>query len=62
MWGLASAVILEVSVPTVLFETPLYPPGTGWPSFTPGHWVTFASPITARWAAVEEFETATRED
>jgi hypothetical protein len=33
---------------TVSFETPpswrarspyLYPPGTGWPSFTPGHWV-----------------------
>jgi hypothetical protein len=35
---------------TVSFETPptwrasfsyLYPPGTGWPSYTPGHWVPF---------------------
>jgi hypothetical protein len=26
----------------------LYPPGTGWPSYTPGHWVPFSSPITTR--------------
>jgi hypothetical protein len=26
----------------------LYPPGTGWPSYTPGHWVPFQSPLTAR--------------
>jgi hypothetical protein len=35
------------------FETPaiwrtkspcLYPPGTGWPSYTPRHWVPFSSP------------------
>jgi hypothetical protein len=41
---------------TVLtFETPptwrarsryLYPPGTGWPSYTPRHWVYFLSPMT----------------
>jgi hypothetical protein len=24
----------------------LYPPGTGWPSYTPGHWVPFMSPLT----------------
>jgi hypothetical protein len=24
----------------------LYPPGTGWPSYTPTHWVTFSSPPT----------------
>jgi hypothetical protein len=36
------------------FETPpnwrarspyLYPPGTGWPSYTPGHWVPFRRPL-----------------
>jgi hypothetical protein len=26
----------------------LYPPGTGWPSYTPGHWVPFLSPLTTR--------------
>jgi hypothetical protein len=40
---------------TVRFETPptwmarspyLYPPGTGWPSYTPRHWVLFLSPPT----------------
>jgi hypothetical protein len=49
---------------TVSFETPptwrtrfpyLYPPGTGWPSYTPGHWVPFMSPLTTRMAAVEVF-------
>jgi hypothetical protein len=24
----------------------LYPPGTGWPSYTPGHWVPFKSSLT----------------
>jgi hypothetical protein len=24
----------------------LYPPGTGWPSYTPRHWVPFSSPPT----------------
>jgi hypothetical protein len=41
----------------VSFETPptwrvrfpyLYPPGTGWPSYNPGHWVPFLSPLTTR--------------
>jgi hypothetical protein len=39
------------------FETPLtwrarspylYPPGTGWPGYTPRHWVPFSSPPTTR--------------
>jgi hypothetical protein len=43
------------------FETPptwrarspyLYPPGTGWPSYTPRHWVTFSSPSTTRGTTV----------
>jgi hypothetical protein len=42
---------------TVSSETPptwrarfpyVYPPGTGWPSYTPGHWVPFLSPLTTR--------------
>jgi hypothetical protein len=53
------------------FETPptwrarfpyLYPPGTGWPSDTPRHWVPFSSPRTTRRATVEVFDPAsTRE-
>jgi hypothetical protein len=31
----------------------LYPPGTGWPRYTPGHWVPFPSPLTTRRATVE---------
>jgi hypothetical protein len=26
----------------------LYPPGTGWPSYMPGHWVPFLSPLMTR--------------
>jgi hypothetical protein len=53
------------------FETPptwravspyLYPPGTGWPSYTPRHWVTFSSPLTTRRATVEVFEPASTRD
>jgi hypothetical protein len=43
---------LEVQV------TYLYPPGTGWPSYTPRHWVLFPSPPTTRRATVEVFEPA----
>jgi hypothetical protein len=48
----------------VSFETPstwrarspyLYPPGTGWPSYTPGHWVSFMSPLKTLRATVEVF-------
>jgi hypothetical protein len=47
------------------FETPptwrarspyLYPPGIGWPSFTPRYWVPFSSPPTTRRDTVEVFE------
>jgi hypothetical protein len=30
----------------------LYPPGTGWPSYTPGHWVPFTSSLTTLRATV----------
>jgi hypothetical protein len=66
---LASAVILgseSEGLMTIFyclkFETPktwrarspyLYPPGTGWPSYTPRHWVPFSSPPTTRRATAE---------
>jgi hypothetical protein len=31
------------------------PPGTGWPGYTPGHWVPFTSSLTSRRATVEVF-------
>jgi hypothetical protein len=34
----------------------LYPPVTGWPSYTPRHWVPFWSPPTTRRATVEVFD------
>jgi hypothetical protein len=36
----------------------LYPPGTGWPSYTPRQWVPFLSSPTTRRATVEVFEPA----
>jgi hypothetical protein len=33
----------------------LYPPGTGWPSYTPRHWVPFTSPSTTCRAKLEVF-------
>jgi hypothetical protein len=40
--------ILETP-PTWKARSPyLYPPGTGWPSYTPGHWVPFPSSLTTR--------------
>jgi hypothetical protein len=53
------------------FETPptwraessyLYPPGRGWPSYTPKHLVPFSSPPTIRSATVEVFETASTQE
>jgi hypothetical protein len=47
------------TVPTWRARSPyLYPPGTGWPSYTPMHWVPFSSPPTTRRATVEAFEPA----
>jgi hypothetical protein len=40
----------------------LYPPGTGWPSYTPGHWVPFPSPLTTRKATVVVFYPASTRD
>jgi hypothetical protein len=51
----------------IRFETPptwrarspyLYPPGTGWPSYTPKHFVHFSSPPTTRRATVEALDPA----
>jgi hypothetical protein len=36
----------------------LYPPGTGWPSYTPRHWVPFSSPPTTHRATLEVFNPA----
>jgi hypothetical protein len=45
------------ALPTWRSRSPyLYPPGTGWPSYTPRHWVPFSSPLTTRRATVEVFE------
>jgi hypothetical protein len=33
-------------------------PGTGWPSYTPRHWVPFLPPLTTRRATVEVFDSA----
>jgi hypothetical protein len=41
----------------------LYPPGTGWPGYSPRHWVPFSSPSATRRATVEKFEpTSTRDN
>jgi hypothetical protein len=40
----------------------LYPLGTGWPKYTPGHWVSFPSPLTTRRAKVEVFYPASTRD
>jgi hypothetical protein len=51
--------ILE-TLPTWRTTSPyLYPPGTGWTSYTPRHWVLFSSLPTTRRATVEVFEPAT---
>jgi hypothetical protein len=46
--------------PTLRARSPyLYPPRTGWPSYTPRHWVPFPSPTTTRGGnMVEVFEPA----
>jgi hypothetical protein len=50
--------ILETS-PTWRARSPyLYPPGTGWPRYTPGYWVPFPFPLMTRRAAVEVFYPA----
>jgi hypothetical protein len=43
-------------------STYLYPPGTGWPGYTPRHWVPFPSPPTTLRATVEEFDPASTRD
>jgi hypothetical protein len=36
----------------------LYPPGTGWAGYIPGHWVSFSSPHTTGRTTVEVFDPA----
>jgi hypothetical protein len=54
-----------------IFETPptwrarypdVYPPGTGWSSYIPRHWVPFSSPPTTRRATVEVFDPTSTGD
>jgi hypothetical protein len=39
----------------------VYPPGTGWPSYIPRHWVPISSPPTTRRDTMEVFEPTSRE-
>jgi hypothetical protein len=61
---LASAVprahdhILGSQIPCRSTSPCLYPPGTGWPGYTPRHWVPFTSPPTTSRATVEVFDPA----
>jgi hypothetical protein len=43
---------LRFETPSTWRATSPYPPGTGWPSYTPRHWVPFSSPPTTRRATV----------
>jgi hypothetical protein len=58
----SSPVGLMATYYSLRFETPstwwvrspyLYPPGTGWPSYRPRHWVLFSLPPTTRMATVD---------
>jgi hypothetical protein len=40
----------------------IYPPGTGWPGYSPRYWVPFSSPPTTRMAMVKVFEPASTRD
>jgi hypothetical protein len=51
--------------PTLRAKSPylqVYTPRTGWPGYTPRHWVPFSSPPTTRRATVEIFEPASTRD
>jgi hypothetical protein len=64
-WGSRPCFIVPIleTPPTWRARSPyLYPPETGWPRYTPGHWVPFPSPLTTRRATVVVFYPAsTRE-
>jgi hypothetical protein len=36
--------------------------GTGWPGYTPRHWVSFSPSPRTRWATVEVFDPASKRD
>jgi hypothetical protein len=51
------------TLPTWRARSPyLYPPGTGWPGYTPGHWVPFSSPPTTRRTTMEVFDPSSTRD
>jgi hypothetical protein len=51
------------TLPTWRARSPyLYPPGTGWSSYTPRYWVPFSSPPTTRRAMGEIFDPASTWD
>jgi hypothetical protein len=55
----SQSVCLGVEPPTWRTRSPyLYLPGTGWPSYTPGHWVPFWSPLMTGRAMVDVFYSA----
>jgi hypothetical protein len=52
--GPSPACLRFKTLPTRRTRSPyLYPPGTGWPSYNPLHWVPFSSPSATRRAMVE---------
>jgi hypothetical protein len=54
-------VVFMVSVRELNCHT-VYPAGTGWPGYTPRHWVPFSSPPTTRRVTVEVFDPASTRD
>jgi hypothetical protein len=63
--ALASAVILSQigEFSKLDGQVPVYiTPGTGWPSYTPRHWVPFSSPHTTRRAMVEVIDHVSTRD
>jgi hypothetical protein len=63
VWRLYFIVPMLETTPTWSARSPhLYPPGTGWPRYTPGHWVPFLSPLTTRRATVEVFYPTSTQD
>jgi hypothetical protein len=50
--------ILETALTWKARSPSFYPPGTGWPRYTPGHWVPYPLPLTALRATMEVFYPA----
>jgi hypothetical protein len=51
--------VSDSTLPNLEGQVPyLYPPGTGWPGYTPRHWIPPSSPPTTRRATVGVFDPA----